>query len=210
MDKSALMWEWSLVSGPANATVDPSTFGVKGSRLYIPKGRLYPGSYVLNIRAYLSEDPSKFTRSTYTIMVKSRPLVADIHGGSSITASTTRDLVLDASGSRDPDWDAPHYNLHFSWICTMMSRQGLVESCHFKTGLPIDPVLPKVPVLTIPKAMVQAMHPTGSAAPYVFQVTVRKESKMPVSYQMPGKFSHAHAWFLKQQFAVPENCCSRR
>ena len=156
--KSKLVFQWSLQSAPANSTVDAGMFSITSSQLYIPSGRLEPGStYSLSVKAFLSDDPSKQSQVSYEVHVKRRALVAHVRGGKSLAASTSRQLVLDASGSKDPDVDGVDNALQFVWTCSIADQQGFIDACRFKNGTAIDEFLEQLPIATVSREILQDM-----------------------------------------------------
>ena len=185
VSKSKLVFQWSLQSAPATSTVDAGMFTVTSSQLYIPSGRLEAGStYRLDVKAFLSDDPSKQSQVSYEVQVKRRSLVAHVRGGAMMTASTSRSLVLDASRSKDPDIDGFDDALRFFWTCSITDQQGYVDACRFKNGTAIDEFLEQLPIATVSREILQDMYPTFST-PYVFQVEVRKGTRSPATFSMP-------------------------
>jgi hypothetical protein len=93
-------------------------------------------------------------------------------------------VVLDATGSRDPDF-VPSANevdpaLVVSWACTVqVAGSTKPQSCSDKNGTLLS--LPSTLLATIPG---NTLSPSAEAA-YVFEVTVRKAGRIAASFAMP-------------------------
>jgi hypothetical protein len=189
IEKGKLIFSWSLMSGPLGSTVDPGIFSVSGSQLFVPSGVLQAGhTYTLRVNAYMDNDPTKATKGDYKILVKYKPLVAMIKGGSSISASTTRSLVLDSSGSADPDFAGENdAGLQFAWSCSIQNGKS-ADICRTKDGAKL--IMPSTAVANLSANTLDNMYPTFGD-PYVFTVTVEKGSKIPVTFSMPVSLTQA-------------------
>jgi hypothetical protein len=189
IEKGKLMFSWSLMSGPLGSTVDPEIFSVSGSQLFVPSGVLEAGhTYILRVNAYMDNDPMKTTKGDYKILVKYKPLLAMIKGGSSISASTTRSLVLDSSGSADPDFSGEKdAGLQFAWSCSIQNGKS-ADICRTKDGAKL--IMPSTAVVELSANTLDNMYPTFGD-PYVFTVTVEKGSKIPVTFSMPVSLTQA-------------------
>jgi hypothetical protein len=189
IEKGKLMFSWSLMSGPLGSTVDPEIFSVSGSQLFVPSGVLEAGhTYILRVNAYMDNDPMKTTKGDYKILVKYKPLLAMIKGGSSISASTTRSLVLDSSGSADPDFSGEKdAGLQFAWSCSIQNGKS-ADICRTKDGAKL--IMPSTAVVELRANTLDNMYPTFGD-PYVFTVTVEKGSKIPVMFSMPVSLTEA-------------------
>ena len=190
--KGHLHFRWALFSASQGHSTDPSIFDKTGSQILVSGGYLEAGViYRLKIQVILADDPSKVSENFYTVVVKSRPLFATIKGGSEISATNHRDLVLDASGSLDPDFlraDAD-VGLRFSWSCTMNDGE-LVLPCQDKDGTQLSSFLPSQPVVTLSSSVLQNMFPTTSVGgAYNFKVQVSKQSKVAAYFTMPVTLS---------------------
>jgi len=143
------------------------------------------------VDAYMDNDPSKATKGEYSIQVDRRPLGATISGGSLISASTTRPLVLDGSGSIDPDYtgaaDAPDADLKFRWSCTI-SDGDVDAECRAKDGSKLT--LPETSVVMLMPDILSTLYQTDEH-PYVFKVSVSKGSKAPSTFSMPVTLTEA-------------------
>ena len=134
IEKGSLVFNWHLQSREFNRatgaefTSDAAIFETTGSQLLVPGGMLDPdASYTLSITAYMENDPSKTSNGMFSMSVKRHDLVASIKGGSGLSGSLTRDLVLDASDSLDPDYMGERgtdSDLRFAWSC----RYGCLDS----------------------------------------------------------------------------------
>ncbi|XP_044084545.1 polycystic kidney disease and receptor for egg jelly-related protein-like [Neovison vison] len=89
--------------------------------LHIPPKSLTWGVYVMRfvVDVYANRNRPQASASDfmYVSIVRS-DLEAVIAGGPNITIKFTDQLVLDGSGSSDPDSDSPSQGLRFSWYCT--------------------------------------------------------------------------------------------
>jgi hypothetical protein len=140
------------------------------------------------VNAYMDNDPTKTTKGDYKILVKYKPLLAIIKGGSSISASTTRSLVLDSSGSADPDFAGEKdADLQFAWSCSIQNGKS-ADICRTKDGAKL--MMPSTAVVELSANTLDYMYPTFGD-PYVFTVTVEKGSKIPVTFSMPVSLTEA-------------------
>lgn len=189
IEKGKLMFTWSLLSAPEDSGVHPQVFTATGAQLLIPKGVLEAGStYTLGVQAFLDNDPSKSSSGTYTINVNRRPLVATISGGSKISASFSREFVLDGSGSLDPDFHGgPDPGMQFSWSCMILDGD-IANPCRTKPGANLE--LAGQSVVKISESMLAMLFPTAEN-PYIFTVSVSKASSTPVSFSMPVSLTEA-------------------
>ena len=191
IEKGSLVFEWSLESRAflmatgAKFTTDASVFETVGSQLLISGGKLDASAeYTLSVNAYMDNDPSKTTQGSFTFEIKKRDLVASIRGGKEISGSTTRDLVLDASDSADPDYTGGadiDPELNFAWSCTIVEA-GILVPCRSKDGALLT--LPGDPMVTLTPEDLENLYPTADY-PYVFEVQVTKGQMTPQSFQMP-------------------------
>ncbi|XP_044084550.1 polycystic kidney disease and receptor for egg jelly-related protein-like [Neovison vison] len=89
--------------------------------LHIPPKSLTWGVYVMRfvVDVYANRNRPQASASDfmYVSIVRS-DLEAVIAGGPNITIKFTDQLVLDGTGSSDPDSDSPSQGLRFSWYCT--------------------------------------------------------------------------------------------
>ncbi|XP_032201600.1 polycystic kidney disease and receptor for egg jelly-related protein-like [Mustela erminea] len=89
--------------------------------LHIPPKSLTWGVYVMRFVVDIYMNPNRPQASAsdfmYVSIVRS-DLEAVIPGGPNRTIKFTDQLVLDGTGSSDPDSDNPSQGLHFSWYCT--------------------------------------------------------------------------------------------
>lgn len=91
-------------------------------------------------------------------------------------------VILDATGSRDPDFLPSSENdaaLILMWECTTQ-RDATSQACTDKDGMP----------LPLPSAAALFTLSAGTLAPstesaYLFKVTVSKTGRMPQSFVMP-------------------------
>ena len=189
--KGALVFTWSLVSrsflrdaGTKFASAE-NVFKATGSQLLVPAGVLdADATYTLVVNAYMDNDPLINSAGTFSMGVKKRELVASIRGGSRISASSTRDLVLDASDSKDPDFAGGSVNdadLHFAWMCSIVDG-GVSNPCRDKQGMIL--ALPKQAFVILDAHTLSNMYPTAEQ-PYIFQVVVTKGAMMPQSFAIP-------------------------
>jgi len=192
IEKGSLVFKWSLesyLSGTVTeSTGDVSVFEAAGSQLWVPGGVLDAGAtYALAVNAYMDNDPSKSQASagTFSVQVKKRNLVASIRGGAAISASTMRDLVLDASDSIDPDFageSGQADDLHFAWTCSITEDGEVFNPCRTKAGAQLH--LGAQAIVTLGSNDLSAMYPTAEY-PYLFEVKVFKGSMMSQSFTMP-------------------------
>jgi len=190
IEKGSLVFEWSLesyLSGTVTeSTGDVSVFEATGSQLWVPGGVLDAGAtYALSVNAYMDNDPSKSSAGTFSVQVKKRNLVASIRGGAAISASTMRDLVLDASDSIDPDFageSGQADDLHFAWTCSITEDGEVFNPCRTKAGAQLH--LGAQAIVTLGSNDLSAMYPTAEY-PYLFKVKVFKGSMMSQSFTMP-------------------------
>jgi hypothetical protein len=189
IENGKLMFSWSLMLGQLGSTVDPKIFSVSGSQLFVPSGVLQAGhTYTLGVNAYMDNDPTKTTKGAYQILVKYQPLIAMIKGGSSISASTTRSLFLDSSGSADPDFAGEKdAGLQFAWSCSIQNGKS-ADICRTKDGAKLT--MPSTAVVELSANTLDNMYPTFGD-PYVFTVTVEKGSKIPVTFSMSVNLTEA-------------------
>jgi len=187
IEKGKLIFEWTLKSGPMP---DPTLFSVTGSQILIPSNTLQAGSvYTLGVYAYMDNDPSKASTGTYSIEVLSRPLIATIRGGALLPAMTTRQLVLDGSGSYDPDLQgAQDSELQFWWSCTI-KEGGSQSPCRTKDGAQL--ILDSTPKIMLSTSQLANMYETSDTNPYVFTLQVSKFAKIPASFKMPVTLTQA-------------------
>jgi len=129
----------------------------------------------------MDNDPSISSVGTFSIDVKKHELAASIRGGATISASTTRELVLDASDSADPDVDGQDDDLKFAWTCSIVDG-GVSNPCRDKDGVQL--VLLDQKNVTLSAGDLSKMHPTA-ANPYIFKVDITKLQMTPKSFQMP-------------------------
>jgi len=196
IEKGSLVFEWSLASYSKSTntvfTGDVSVFAATGSQLWVPGGVLdAEATYTLAVKAYMDNDPSKSSAGMFSLQVKKRDLVASIRGGAEISASTTRDLVLDASDSVDPDFASDFVqadDLHFAWTCTITEDGQVFSPCRTKAGVQLD--LAAHATLTLDANHLSAMYPTA-ANPYLFEVKVSKGSMMSQYFTMPVTLTEA-------------------
>ncbi|XP_044084546.1 polycystic kidney disease and receptor for egg jelly-related protein-like [Neovison vison] len=89
--------------------------------LHIPPKSLPWGVYVMRFVVDIYVNPNRPQASAsdfmYVSIVRS-DLEAVIAGGPNITIKFTDQLILDGTGSSDPDSDSPSRGLRFSWYCT--------------------------------------------------------------------------------------------
>jgi hypothetical protein len=132
----------------------------------------------------MAKDKSIRSAGTFFLEVKKRDLTASIRGGAKISASTTRNLVLDASDSTDPDFvgqSGSDTGLRFTWMCSIVDG-GVSNPCRDQNGMLL--ALPSQARVTLTADKLSAMYPTA-AQPYLFKVEVSKGTMMPQSFQMP-------------------------
>jgi hypothetical protein len=128
--------------------------------LVLPPGSLRVGGvYTLAVAATVSDSLARSTTVSVvvTVMPSSRGIIAAITGAAA-DHPTSRDLVLDASSSRDVD-DVAVDLMQYAWMCQAEATFG---PCAFTTTVAMDRVKLRVPA--------------GSLAPgvYVFSVTASK------------------------------------
>ena len=184
IEKGKMIFAWKLISATEDSEVDPEVFTATGPQLLIPKNVLKAGStYTLGIDAFMDNDPSKASKGTYSINVKRRLLVANMIGGNSITASTSRQLVLDGKGSFDPDYGGTiDTGIQFSWSCTILDG-NVANPCRTRDGGTL--ALDRQSVLIISKDTLGNMFTTATENPYFFSLSVSKAFATPKSFSMP-------------------------
>ena len=181
--KGSLVFGWSLKSSTSTQFPNgASIFEQVGSHLWISAGVLVADhTYTLAVTASMDSDPSISSVSTFSMDVEKRELAASIRGGTDIRASTTRELVLDASDSVDPDVDGQDHELKFAWMCSIVDG-GISNPCRDKDGVQL--VLPGQKKVILSAGNLSNMHPTATN-PYIFKVEVSKLQMTPKSFQMP-------------------------
>jgi len=195
IERGSLVFKWSLVSY-LRGTVTESTrhvgvFEATGSQLWVPGRVLEAGAtYTLAVNAFMDNDPSRSSAGTFSLRIKKRDLVASIRGGAAISASTTRDLVLDASDSGDPDFaeSRKDNDLHFAWTCSITEDGKVFNPCRTKAGAQLN--LRAQAIVTLGSTDLSAMHPTAKYS-YLFEVKVSKGSMMSQSFTMPITLTEA-------------------
>ena len=196
IERGPLLFKWSLASylrgTVTESTGNVSAFVATGSQLWVPGRVLDAGAtYTLAVNAFMDNDPSRFSAGTFSLRIKKRALVASIRGGAAISASTTRDLVLDASDSGDPDFageSGKDYDLHFAWTCSITEDGKVFDPCRTKAGAQLN--LRAEAIVTLGSTDLSAMHPTAKYS-YLFEVKVSKRSMMSQSFTMPITLTEA-------------------
>jgi len=202
IEKGSLVFEWNLVSylrgTVTKSTGNVSVFVATGSQLWVPGGVLDAGgTYTMAVNTYMYNDPSKSSASTFRMQIKKRDLVASIGGGAAISASTRRDLLLDASDLPDAsDSGDPNFagesgqadDLHFAWSCSMTEDGQVFNPCRTKADAQLD--LGAQAIVTLGINDLTAMYPTAAYA-YIFKVEVTKGSMMSQSFTMPVTLTEA-------------------
>jgi len=189
IEKGKLVFQWSLlsVSDRRELSIDKQdAFNFEGSQLRIAEDTLDAGmSYSIGVKAYMENDPSKTTESEYLLSVQNRPLVLSILGGTQLSATTQRALVLDATKSGDPDFHGGQQDteLRFVWSCSILDG-SIAVPCRYKNGTLLSNDLTPQATVTLTQHQLSNLHVTGDN-PYVFQVQMMKTTKTPVSFRMP-------------------------
>uniref|UniRef100_A0A7S0MQV6 PKD/REJ-like domain-containing protein n=1 Tax=Cryptomonas curvata TaxID=233186 RepID=A0A7S0MQV6_9CRYP len=167
--KSQMSFRWRQISGPSEI---PSQYLGNTTQLYIPRYVLLADStYIVAVSAVLESDPSVQSESTFSIVVGSLPLRADILGGE-MEISLFRNLSLDASLSQDLDLKADaDQGLTFTWSCSI-SNGPVMSACMTKENKFLS--LPKTAKFNVKNMMLA----TKGKIPYVFNVTVCKVGKI--------------------------------
>ncbi|XP_057681520.1 polycystin-1 [Corythoichthys intestinalis] len=120
--KTMYQWEMFRASDCSNLNMKPKQNKVflhnaKSPLLRLPKHSLSVGQYCLLFTVSLQGTPL-LTQQQTEVTVVSSPLVAVIKGGSHRLWPSRRDLVLDGSGSQDPDADLRAEDaLQYHWSC---------------------------------------------------------------------------------------------
>ncbi|XP_037133585.1 polycystin-1 isoform X2 [Syngnathus acus] len=135
--------------------------GTTSPFLHLPKNSLDVGRYCLWFSVSLQGTPLWVRRKTKVTVVCS-PLVAVIKGGSHRLWPSTRDLVLDGRGSRDPDAKQGEDALRYQWTFTIKNSTIPIES--------------NSSIVTIAS---KQLHPDTL---YTFTLTVTKAGRTPVSF----------------------------
>nr|XP_023692666.1 polycystin-1-like isoform X2 [Paramormyrops kingsleyae] len=108
---------------PLSATVDMTM-----PLLKLPKHALAVGTYCLRFTAVLQGTSLQQQQSIKVTVVHS-PLIPLIKGGSHRIWSSNRDLLLDGTESRDPDYETEDGNpLQYQWDCIVQTPA--VSPCH--------------------------------------------------------------------------------
>ena len=195
VDKGKLIFGWKLKSATGTSGTSSALFKSTGSTLLVPENSLNAGStYSILLEVFVMSDPSKRTTSEYSLKVQERPLEASILGGNLIEGSTSTEVTLDASKSRDPDFigqvssfarrrlfGAGDIDMKFAWRCSILDG-ALEVPCRYKDGSQV--ALAPVSRIVLSPTNLTNMYPTFEV-PYVFTVEVSKGSKMPKIFQMP-------------------------
>ncbi|XP_054604965.2 polycystin-1 isoform X2 [Nothobranchius furzeri] len=151
--------------------------------LILPKHSLHVGEYCLQLTVSFKGTPLAVQQETNITVVHSQ-LVAVIQGGSSRLWPYVRDLVLDGSGSHDPDVEPGVTDtLQYHWTCLMKNS---TESPPVK--LPIESTDTTMTVLSTqlhPGTLyifILTVHKNGTRSTSVNQtVTVAEASVLPVT-----------------------------
>ncbi|XP_047466063.1 polycystin-1 [Mugil cephalus] len=150
--------------------------------LLLPKHTLNVGCYCLVFTVSFQGTPLLVQRNTNITVVHS-PLVAVIKGGSHRVWPILSDLVLDGSGSHDPDMEAGvEETLQYQW--TWMSVNS-TESPFIKP--PIGTISSRMTILS------SKLHPSTL---YLFTVTVHKTGRTPASVNQTVTISEAPVLLL--------------
>lgn len=181
VEKGKLIFTWKKHSETSSSDpVDSSIFQNTGAQLFVPSKTLSADArYNIEVTAHMENDPSKSSTGVFTINVNPRPLVASIRGGASISATTFRNLVLDARDSMDPDFIGKiDQEIEFEWSC-QIQEGGVFSPCRERSGNEI--AFSGGAVQTI---LTSDLFPTR-ADPYVFSVRVSKGSRTPAVFSIP-------------------------
>ena len=170
---ASIDFTWRQLSGPS---IIPSEFLYPIAELRLPANVLYPAStYSLALTAAMSNDLSQTSEIVYTINVGAQQLMARISGGNK-DISVEQDIVLDASGSRDPDTPlVGSQGLSFVWKCSTYDRDGLEYPCLTSTSKLLE--MEQASGIRVSAGDLWAL---GDNNPYWFSVTVKKAGKLPV------------------------------
>ncbi|CAJ1081176.1 polycystin-1 [Xyrichtys novacula] len=162
--KTKYLWEVLEESDCVEVQVHPkSKFNSSSPLLLIPKHSLDVGQYCVVFTVSLQGTPL-MVRKSISVDVVHSPLVAVIQGGSHRLWSSLRDLVLDGSGSRDPDVETGEDRLQYHWTVTTVGADEphLLEQ-HLSRG--------NSSRLTVSRAQ---LHP---GTEYVFILTIQKAGR---------------------------------
>ncbi|KNC50396.1 uncharacterized protein AMSG_06887 [Thecamonas trahens ATCC 50062] len=135
---------WSTSAGPD----DPITahgIPAASNTLNFPPGVLtVGGSYIFEVNVNTTDGSAKSASASATVTVKTSALVAFVAGGSSQTFHSSLDVVLDGSGSYDPDAAGA---LTYLWTCTDVSAGGACVSSP-------SSITWNAPTLTLPASLI--------------------------------------------------------
>jgi hypothetical protein len=176
--KSQVNFAWAQASDSdgAKAPISPGfdLAGVTSSTLYIPPYALAASAtYRLTLSVTLAGDSSSSTRVTYDFSVGVLPLVAQIAGGDVMAIGYDTALVLDGSGSVDPNV-APTADqaLTYSWAC-ILDDGVMSQMCLDQAGSLL--AMGSGSKVTIPAL---TLSPSPSAdMPYKFVLQVSKNGR---------------------------------
>ena len=160
---------WSLVSGPSpSAALGTLLQAASSASLRLPPNSLHAGAiYVFQVHLQVGDDATKTSAATVEVVVRRRPVLAQIAQGNTVYRSTKASFSLDASPSRDMDKLAKDPQaLIFTWSCTFFDG-FLTSSCTDAVGDPL--ILAASPNITLGAG---ELAPTDGA-PYTFSVEVQ-------------------------------------
>ncbi|XP_054625120.1 polycystin-1 isoform X1 [Dunckerocampus dactyliophorus] len=161
--KATYQWELFRLSDCPNGNITGNLLNSTASPLLLlPKHSLDVGQYCLLFTVALQGTPLHVQRRT-TVTVVHSPLVAVIKGGSHRLWPSPSDLVLDGSGSHDPDSETGRDDmLQYHWAYNTENSTNRFDS-HGS-------------IVTIPS---KKLHPGSS---YTFTLTVHKAGRTPASF----------------------------
>jgi len=172
-----LIFDWSQTAGPA---VPASYLRTGLPQIVFPKNVLQAGAtYVFRLRATMSNDLSLSVRSSFTLKMLHRPLLAIIDGGSSKTNSRYLPLVLSGANSRDLDLGTSvPQGLTYTWTCSYLNGAISTACRNETTGSPLT--FPSTATVTMPIRTFLSQD-----QPYTMRLTVSKAGRSPVFFEMP-------------------------
>lgn len=161
---SLVTFQWS--SSPAlPSSLDLNTF--KSSRLRVLSRSLLAGNtYVFTLTASLKTDATIFNTISFTVNVRTQPLLALIAGGSARSWSSQYPLVLDGTVSTDPD--STGSAMSYQWSCATSSGASCLIS---SSGALSVLSLSSTGIVTI---AANSLTPDN----YVFALRVSKDSRV--------------------------------
>ena len=158
-----LRYAWSIAPQPTWINVPQEQ--LKNSRLLLAEYTLTADTtYTLSVVAYLVTAPHLNATASVTVTTSVQQLVANVAGGALWQVSASDPVVLNGTGSHDPDLPPlarQNFPLRYQWKCSVAVDALSVDATSSLPSAPTAPLAPTVP-LSDPGGVIN----TGGGGPF--------------------------------------------